>query len=428
MDQHEKNVSEVASQVRQFYDNQQPYRIYHGSTNCTRESSKTRRNTIDISSLNHVLHIDSGKQAVLVEPNVAMDQLVEATLPKGLIPPVVMEFPGITTGGGFAGTSGESSSFRHGFFDRTVNWIEVVLANGEIMQASTTDNVDLFYGAAASFGSLGITTLLEVQLIPAKPYARLEYCPISSVSHAVSEIQRYTADPDCHYLDGIMYSRDKGVICAGYLSDKPDSASVQRFTQPTDPWFYMHVEGTLSQGKPAQEYIPIVDYIFRYDRGGFWVGKYACEYFLLPNTKPVRWVLDDLFHTRAMYHAVHQAGLFRRYTIQDIAIPYGGASDLINHLDFLWQISPLVVSGSTDHSPSRWLQNPRPDGPAPSSRCPHKRPRNAPQHWRLGARTRRRQRVHRVQSPSRTKGARPRRPEMAIRPDLLHGRGILVRL
>lgn len=341
MDQHAKAVSEVASQVRQFYDSQQPYRIYHGSTNCTRESSKTRGNTIDISSLNHVLHIDPDKWTVLVEPNVAMDQLVDATLDKGFIPPVVMEFPGITAGGGFAGTSGESSSFRHGFFDRTVNWIEVVLANGDITQASTTNNVDLFYGAAASFGSLGITTLLEVQLIPAKPYVRLKYCPISSVSQAEYEIQRYTADPNCHYLDGIMYSRHKGVICAGYLSDKTDSASVQSFTQSTDPWFYMHVEGILSQGKPAQEYIPIVDYIFRYDRGGFWVGKYACEYFLLPNIKPVRWILDDLFHTRAMYHAVHQAGLFRRYTIQDIAVPYGGASDLINQLDASFGKYPL---------------------------------------------------------------------------------------
>lgn len=49
-----------------------------------------------------------------------MDRLVEETLKYGLIPPVVMEFPGITAGGGYSGTSGESSSFKHGFFDRTL--------------------------------------------------------------------------------------------------------------------------------------------------------------------------------------------------------------------------------------------------------------------------------------------------------------------
>ena len=46
-------------------------------------------------------------KTALVEPNVPMDRLVAATLQCGLIPPVVMEFPAITVGGGFTGTAGE---------------------------------------------------------------------------------------------------------------------------------------------------------------------------------------------------------------------------------------------------------------------------------------------------------------------------------
>jgi FAD/FMN-containing dehydrogenase len=45
-----------------------------------------------------------------------------------------MEFPGITVGGGYSGTSGESSSFKHGYFDQTINWVEMVLATGEIVR------------------------------------------------------------------------------------------------------------------------------------------------------------------------------------------------------------------------------------------------------------------------------------------------------
>lgn len=41
-----------------------------------------------------------------------MDALVEATVKHGLVPPVVPEFPGITVGGAYNGTGGESSSFR----------------------------------------------------------------------------------------------------------------------------------------------------------------------------------------------------------------------------------------------------------------------------------------------------------------------------
>src|SRR4051794_29607608 len=127
MDAHDTAVRIIASGVRQFYERKVPYRIYHGSTNSTRRSALKRDQMIDTSKLTHVLHVDTASKTAVVEPNVPMDRLVEATLPYGLIPPVVMEFPGITAGGGYSGTSAESSSFRHGFFDRTVNWVEMVL-------------------------------------------------------------------------------------------------------------------------------------------------------------------------------------------------------------------------------------------------------------------------------------------------------------
>ncbi|KAI9929473.1 hypothetical protein ASPWEDRAFT_41323 [Aspergillus wentii DTO 134E9] len=341
MEEHDIVVAKIASQVRQFYDRKQPYHIYHGSTNCTRKSSKTASNTIDTSSLKRTFSIDSLKQTIQVEPNVSMDELVQATLPHGFIPPVVMEFSGITAGGGFAGTSGESSSFRHGFFDRTVKRVELVLANGEVVEASPLIKPDLFYGAASSFGSLGITTLLEISLIHAKPYVELTYFPICGMPDALDRIAAITADPTAGYLDGIMYSKTKGVICKGSLVDTADEQRIQRFTRPTDPWFYMHVEKYVESAQPVTEFIPLFDYLFRYDRGGFWVGKYAFEYFRIPQSRFTRWLLDGISHTSVMYHAVHKSGLFNRYIIQDIAIPYAGAEEFVNYLDDSFQKYPL---------------------------------------------------------------------------------------
>ncbi|BCR92202.1 FAD-binding oxidoreductase [Aspergillus chevalieri] len=319
MEQHAEKVIEISSKARYFHDRCWGFQIYNGSTQCTRGPSKTRTNTIDIRSLSRVLHVDTDERVALVEPNVPMAKLVAATLPYDLIPPVITGLPSLTAGSAYTDTSGASSSFRHGFFDRTVNWIEIVSANGQVMRASTTENADLFYGAAASLGTLGIVTLLEIQLVPAKPYVRLEYRPVSSVSQAISGIQRYTTDTDCQYLDGIMYSRDKGVLCAGYLSDRPaESTSVQRFTRLTDPWFYIHAEEISSRGNPAEEYIPLVDYLSRYDHGGFWAGK---------------WALDNLFHVSPMYHTMHKGGHFGKNTIQNVAVPYKNAHELIDHLD-----------------------------------------------------------------------------------------------
>jgi len=117
MRRHQESVAHIAVRVQHFSLHQNPFRIYHGSTNSTRPSKKRLDQMVDTTSLSSILKVDTDTNTALVEPNVPMDKLVEATLQYGLIPPVVMEFPGITAGGGFAGTSGESSSFRHGFFD-----------------------------------------------------------------------------------------------------------------------------------------------------------------------------------------------------------------------------------------------------------------------------------------------------------------------
>src|SRR5277367_2630336 len=177
MERHKEAVAVIASTVLHFYNRKEPFRIFHGSTNSTRPLVLQRNGMVDTSSLNHVLKVDIKAKTALVEPNVPMDKLVKATLEHGLFPPVVMEFPGITVGGGFAGTSGESSSFKYGFFENTISWIEIVLANGEVTTASPTANPDLFEGAAGTFGTFGVITLLEVQLILAKPFVLLEYIP-----------------------------------------------------------------------------------------------------------------------------------------------------------------------------------------------------------------------------------------------------------
>jgi len=100
MDTHKSTVATLASQVAQFSASKTPFRIYHGSTLSTRKSSRERSQIVDVSSLNHVLQFNEVEKTVLVEPNVPMDRLVEATMAKGLLPKVVMELPNITVGGG----------------------------------------------------------------------------------------------------------------------------------------------------------------------------------------------------------------------------------------------------------------------------------------------------------------------------------------
>lgn len=343
MDRHEALVATISEKVKQFYASKQPFRIYHGSTNSTRPYLFLPEEVIDTSQLNHIIKVDIDSMTALVEPNVPMDKLVERTLQGGLIPPVVMEFPGITVGGGFSGTGGESSSFKYGFFEQTAKSIEIIVPTGEIIIASTKYNPELFYGAASSFGTLGVITLIELKLIPAKPFVELLYYPVTSGAEAVAKIKEEAAKDNNEYVDGILFAKDRGVICVGHLTSDPGNSKAQRFSRAHDPWYYLHAEDLVNANSlgPTREIIPIADYLFRYDRGGFWVGHFAFKYFKVPFNRFTRWFLDDFLHTRMMYHSLHQSGLHKRYFLQDVGIPFSAADHFLDYVDETLGYYPL---------------------------------------------------------------------------------------
>ncbi|KAJ5291798.1 hypothetical protein N7478_001049 [Penicillium angulare] len=332
MERHSLAVSTIAADVRRFYEHGESYRVFHGSSNSTRPRHGADQNIVDFSSLSHVALVDSERRIALVEPNVPMDRLVEITMAHNLVPPVVMEFPGITAGGGFSGTSGESSSFRHGFFNNTVNSVEIILGNGDIVQASSQEREDLFHGAAGAAGTLGIVTLIELRLVEARNFVKTTYHKFQGIPQTISEIQKQTENSEIDYLDGIVFSPQHSVIISGKLVDeKPAECKLQTFSDPSDPWFYMHVKDktlSLSEWSKVVEYIPLNEYLFRYDRAGFWVGRQGFTYFkVVPFTKFFRWLLDDYSHTRTLYHALHAlhaSGVSSEFVVQDVALPYGG--------------------------------------------------------------------------------------------------------
>ncbi|KAF1993325.1 FAD-binding domain-containing protein [Amniculicola lignicola CBS 123094] len=330
MPTHEEAVSQTSTTVKSLFDRNEPFRIFHGSTNSTRPGHFDK--TVDISALSHVLHVDPDSKTATVEPNVSMDKLVQATLACGMIPPVVMEFPGITVGGGYAGSAGESSSFKYGYFDETVRKVEMILATGEVVTASSSENSDLFKGAAGAMGTLGITTKLEISLIRARRFVKLEYQSYSSIRETIAAVRAATEDRTNDYVDGIVYSETHGVLMTGHLTDE------------------------LPANNPPQSF-------------SFWVGKAAFKYFrVIPFTRLSRWFLDDFLHTRTMYRALRGSNMSFAHMIQDLSLPYDTAEDFITYTSkelAIWPLwlcplravkSPTFHPSSVDSTPERHPQ------------------------------------------------------------------------
>ena len=215
------------------------------------------------------------------------------------------------------------------------------------MKASKTEKPDLFAGAAGSFGTLGVVTLLELNLVKSSFWVELTYHPISSTSQALNLIKEKSTDEGVDYLDGILYSKTSGIIVTGRRHNEKSigNKKLVRYTRADDPWFYLHTQDVLKESpnplEPYNDVTVLNDYLFRYDRGAFWTGRYAYRYFLVPFTKITRLILDYFMHTRVMYHALHKSGQSDLYIIQDLATPFNRTEEFIEWLDKEFCLYPL---------------------------------------------------------------------------------------
>lgn len=337
--QHTIDIENIQKQMRGYFARSQKVKIYHGSTNSTRAQKFEEDKYVDISNLDEVIEINTKEQYVLVEPNVPMDKLVQKTLQYNLVPPVIMEFPGITVGGGIQGGAGESSSFKYGFFHDTCLEYEIVLGNGKTIIASSTKNEDLFYGTACSYGSLGIITLIKLRLIPAKKFVHLTYHKVKNFNDAVNFISEKCSEK-VDFIDGIIFTKNRGVIMTGNFSDKKQ-LPVSTFSEPADEWFYLHVDKISKRYEKYEEIIPIKDYLFRYDVGGFWVGYHALNFFRIPSTRFTRRIFHPVLKTRRLYSFLHSTNISQKYFVQDLSLPKSNASTFLQFINKQLHIYPL---------------------------------------------------------------------------------------
>ena len=88
---------------------------------------------LDTRAFNEVLEVDEAAGTVDVEGMTSYGTLAEAAFAYGMLPGVVPQLKSITIGGACAGLGIEASSFRYGLAHETVEEIEIVLADGDIV-------------------------------------------------------------------------------------------------------------------------------------------------------------------------------------------------------------------------------------------------------------------------------------------------------
>ncbi|SHJ48232.1 FAD/FMN-containing dehydrogenase [Dethiosulfatibacter aminovorans DSM 17477] len=213
---------------------------------------------LDISDLDEVIHIDAEKMICIAEPGVTFEKLVEETGKHGLAPVVVPEHKTITIGGAVAGGGIESMSYKFGSFHDSCLEFEIVTAKGDVMECTPdNENMLLFQMVHWTFGTLGIITLLKFRLIPVKPLVKMTYEKFESLEEYKDAIKEHYIKRDIDFMDGIIHSSEKFVLCAGdFVDDAP-------YTHNYD-WLRVYYQST---DERKEDYLKTPDYFFRYDSG-----------------------------------------------------------------------------------------------------------------------------------------------------------------
>jgi len=365
---HGRDVSAVVGQFNNFLRNRRPNQMVSlsRSRGGKNESNRTVEPLykqgagalrVDVSALDQVVALDQSRMLMHIEPGLPMDELARVALAHGVVPQVMLEFPGITAGGAVSGGGIESSSHKYGSFHDTVEDMDVLVASGELLRGVSRGNhADLFHALATSYGTQGIITRIAVRVEPAAPYVHVRYLHFGSLADAAECMERLSGAGEGapEFVDGVALAEDSAMAVVGAPCDSPPAGVPFRSLRGRrwDPWFFWHLTD-LARASPRlrrgaglgdagrEEYVPLDDFLFRFDRGAFWMARHGLHLFYARHaysehgatsgpSLPIRMKYAWLASTRQLYRMLHHVGdeaLARTYVVQDFVMP--GADEAV---------------------------------------------------------------------------------------------------
>ncbi len=290
----------------------------------TRESSAAPG--LDVTGLTGVIAVDPQARTADVSGMCTYEDLVAATLPHGLSPLVVPQLKTITLGGAVTGLGIESASFRNGLPHESVLELDILTGAGEIVTARRDQHPDLFHAFPNSYGTLGYSVRLKIELEPVHPFVALRHLRFDSLTDLVSTMEHiidtrgYDGSP-VHYLDGVVFSATESYLCLGTQTATPGPVS----DYTGRDIYYRSIQ------QVDHDRLTIADYLWRWDTDWFWCSRaFGAQHPVIRRLWPRRyrrssfyWKLigyDQRFHIADRIEK-HHGRPPRERVVQDVEVP-----------------------------------------------------------------------------------------------------------
>jgi len=283
--------------------------------------------TLDVSAFTKVFSIDPVARTAIVGGTTTYEDLVDATLRHGLMPLVVPQLKTITLGGAVSGLGIESTSLRNGLPHESVLEMEILTGDGRLIAAAPdSPNADLYWGFPNSYGTLGYALWLTIELEPVSPYVHLHHYRFGDSASAMNAIEAIAREGSyrghrADFLDGTAFSPDEIYLTVGSFSE-------------VAPWlsdytgqriYYQSIRG------PAEDFLTIRDYLWRWDTDWFWCSRaFGVQRPLVRHLWPRRYRRSNVYRKLVAFDKRHKltgkvgarlGAPAQESVIQDVEIP-----------------------------------------------------------------------------------------------------------
>ncbi|NYF57116.1 FAD-binding oxidoreductase [Micromonospora purpureochromogenes] len=313
----------------------EPVRLAKRTSNLFRPRAATSSPGLDVSGLDGVLSVDPRARTADVQGMCTYEDLVDATLPHGLMPLVVPQLRTITLGGAVTGLGIESTSFRNGLPHESVTEMDVLTGAGEILTARPEgEHADLFAAFPNSLGSLGYATRLRIELQPVRHAVALRnvrFSRLEELTEAIADVVvkgEWEGQP-VDAMDGVMFSPGEAYLTLGTFTD--DAPQLSDYTG--QEIYYRSLR------RRTRDALTTHDYLWRWDTDWFWCSAaFGVQHPVLRRLWPARWRRSDFYHRLVRLEHRHQVAArvdrwrgrpARERVVQDVEIPLEATADFL---------------------------------------------------------------------------------------------------
>lgn len=250
-----------------------PVRLAKPTSNLFRFGRSDGAASLDVSAFSSVLHVDPESRTAEVGGMTTYEDLVAATLPHGLMPLVVPQLRTITLGGAVTGLGIESSSFRNGLPHESVQEIEILTGSGEVVVARPdNEHRRLFFGFPNSYGTLGYSLRLRIELEPVRPYVHVRHLRYHGAEEAMAALERICGDAAhegnrVDFVDGVVFGPEEVYLTLAAFTDR----APWRSDYTGDEAYYQSIPRYAGPG--PGDYMTVHDYLWRWDTDWFWCSR-----------------------------------------------------------------------------------------------------------------------------------------------------------